>query len=73
MRTLLPYEHKAGHPKWCESTTYFHRQQVWQAPHAAVVAAAIAGGDLSRADERNTVTEAGIDLVYSAVFPESAP
>lgn len=69
MRVLLPDEEKAGHPKWCESTTYFHSQQVWQAPHSAVVAAAIAGGDLSRAGERNTLTEAGVDRVYGTVFP----
>lgn len=72
MRNLVPNEEKAGHPRWCESTTYFHRKQVWQAPHSAVVAAAIAGGDLSRPGERNTLTEAGVDLVYGVVFPESA-
>ena len=71
LRTLVPNEEKAGHPKWCESTTYFHRKQVWQAPHSAVVAASIAGGDLSRPGERNTLTEAGLDIVYSVAFPES--
>lgn len=71
-RDLLPDAEKAGQPGWCESTTYFHRRQVWQAPHSAVVAAAIAGGDLSRPGERNTVTEAGLDMVYGVVFPGSA-
>lgn len=71
-RDLVPYEEKVGHPRWCESTTYFHTRQVWQAPHSAVVAAAIAGGDLSRPGERNALTEAGVDLIYEAVFPETA-
>jgi len=69
LRALVPNEVKAGHPGWCESTTYFHVKQVWQAPHSAVVAAAIAGGDLSRPDKRNALTEAGIDIVYGVVFP----
>jgi len=72
LRALVPNEEKAGHPGWCESTTYFHIKQVWQAPHPAVVAAAIAGGDLSRPGQRNTLTEAGVDVVYGVVFPESA-
>jgi len=70
-RALLPHQEKEGHAKWCESTTYFHLQQVWQAPHSAVVAAAIAGGDLSRPGQRNRLTESGVDLVYRAVFRES--
>jgi hypothetical protein len=70
-RDLVPYEQKVGHPKWCESTTYFHMKQVWQAPHSAVVAAAIAGGDLSRPGERNALTDAGVGIVYEAVFPEA--
>ena len=72
LRMLLPDEQKRGQPGWCESTTYFHRQQIWQAPHAAVVAAAVAGGDLSRPGERNTVTEAGVDSIYRVVLPDSA-
>jgi hypothetical protein len=71
-RDLVPYEEKVGNPKWRESTTWFHTKQVWQAPHSAVVAAAIAGGDLSRAGERNALTAAGVDIVYEAVFPETA-
>ena len=71
-RTFLPHEEKEGHPKWCESTTYFHDQQVWQAPHSAVVAAAIAAGDLSEPGARNTLTAAGVDSIYNSVFPESA-
>jgi len=70
LRALVPNEEKVGHPQWCESTTYFHVKQVWQAPHSAVVAAAIAGGDLSRPDSRNTLTEAGVDVVYGVLFPE---
>jgi hypothetical protein len=71
-RDLVPYEEKVGHPKWCESTTYFHVKQVWQAQHSALIAAAIAGGDLSRPGERNALTEAGVDIVYAAVFPEAS-
>ena len=71
-RDLLPDGEKVGHPRWCDSTTYFHVKQVWQAPHSAVVAAAIAGGDLSRPGERNALTDAGVDRVYEAVFPDTA-
>lgn len=70
-RDLVPYDEKVGHPNWRESTTYFHRKQVWQAPHSAVVAAAIAGGDLSRTGERNALTNTGVGIVYEAVFPEA--
>ncbi|MCA9504496.1 MAG: hypothetical protein R3F16_20920 [Myxococcota bacterium] len=67
-RDLLPDKEKVGHPRWRESTTYFHVKQVWQAPHSAVIAAAIAGGDLSKPGERNGLTDAGVDLVYEKVF-----
>lgn len=68
LRTLMPNEEKSGHPKWCESTTYFHCKQVWHAPHSAAVSAAIAAGDLTRPDLRNTLSEAGVDRVYEVVF-----
>lgn len=71
LRELVPYEQKTGHARWRESTTYFHRREIWQAPHDAVVSAAIAGGDLSQPGERNALTEAGVDLVYSVVLPGS--
>jgi len=71
-RDLVPNEDKEGRPGWCESTTYFHCKQVWQAPHAAVVAAAIAAGDPSRPGERNTLTDAGVDRVYNTVVAGSA-
>ena len=65
-RDVLVNEHKARPAGWRSSETYFHQQQVWQAPHVAVVEAAIVGGDLSKAGERNFVTDE--DLVYAAVF-----
>ncbi len=71
-RELVPYAEKVGQPGWCESTTWFHERQVWQAPHAAVISAAIAGGDLSQPGKRNALTAAGVDLVYESVFPGSA-
>ena len=67
-RDVLVNEHKAGPAGWRSSETYFHQQQVWQAPHEAVVEAAIVGGDLSKSGERNFVTDEGIDLVYATVF-----
>jgi hypothetical protein len=69
-RDLVPYDEKRGHPTWCKSTTYFHTKQVWQAPHSAIVAAAIAGGDLSRPGARNALTDTGVGIVYEAVFSE---
>lgn len=71
-RDLVPNGEKSGHPKWCESTTYFHCRQVWQAPHAAVVEAAVAGGDRSPPSLRNALSEAGVDLVYKTIFPGPA-
>lgn len=67
-RDVVSNDHKAGSPGWQQSETYFHTEQVWQAPHEAVTQAAIVGGDLSEADRRNFVTDAGIDLVYATVF-----
>lgn len=69
LREIFPNEEKAGHPKWCESETYFHAEQIWQAPHAAVVTAAIAGGDLSGPDSRITLTETGVNLIYNTIVP----
>lgn len=71
-RTLVANADKSGPAAWCESTTFLHSKQVWHAPHAAVVAAAIAGGDLSQPAARNTFTEAGVDAAYHVLFPESA-
>lgn len=65
LRIVLPNEEKSGHPKWCESETYFHGEQIWQAPHSAIVSASIAGGDLSDQGSRITLTEAGIDRIYN--------
>ena len=67
-REMLSKDHKAGTPGWCTSETSFHTEQVWQAPHEAVIKAAILGGDLSKPGQRNRVTDAGIDLVYATVF-----
>ncbi len=69
-RDVLGNEHKTGPAGWRSSETYFHKEQVWQAPHEAVVEAAIVGGDLSKPGERNFVNDAGIDLVYATVFGE---
>jgi hypothetical protein len=70
LRILFPNDEKSGHPKWCESETYFHGEQIWQAPHAAVVAASIAGGDLSGPGSRITLTETGVNLVYNTAVSE---
>ena len=39
-RDVLGNEHKTGPAGWRSSETYFHKEQVWQAPHDAVVKAA---------------------------------
>lgn len=69
-RDILPNDHKIGPAGWRSSETYFHTEQVWQAPNAAVPEAAIAGGDLSEADARNLLNDAGIDAVYAVLFGE---
>ena len=69
-RDVVANDHKSGPPGWCTSETFFHTEQVWQAPHEAVVKAAIVGGDLSEAGKRNFVMDAGIDQVYAMVFGE---
>ncbi len=71
-REPVPNAEKSGRPGWCEAITYFHTRQVWQAPHAAVVDAAIAGGDRSEPGERNALSEAGVDRVYATIFPDPA-
>jgi len=47
-RERLEVSGRSGHRKWTTGVFYWHRDQVWAAPHAAVVAAATAGGDRSR-------------------------
>ncbi len=59
---------KVGPEGWRGCETFFHTEQVWQAPHAAVVEAAIAGGDLSQPDQRNRLNDEGIDAIYARVF-----
>lgn len=69
-RDLLANEHKDGAAGWRSSETFFHTEQVWQAPHEAVVHAAIVGGDLSQPGQRNVVIHGGVDVVYESVFGE---
>ena len=64
-RTPVPNDEKSGHPNWCESKTYFHDEQIWQAPHDAIVTASISGGDLSSPGSRISLTEEGVDRVYN--------
>lgn len=54
-REKLGPDGRSGHSKWTKGTTYWHPAQVWTASHAAVVAAATDGGDMSRAGSRNTL------------------
>jgi hypothetical protein len=52
-REALALTGRTGYPKWTRGTFYWHHDQVWAAPHEAVIAAAKAGGDMSRAGARN--------------------
>lgn len=52
-RTQLTADGRSGHPKWTSGTFYWHQDQVWTAMYSAVVAAAAAGRDMSRAGSRN--------------------
>ena len=69
-RDIVDNATKVGPQGWRDSETFFHTEQVWQAPHAAIVEAAIVGGDLSRPDQRNCLNDAGIDAIYATVFGE---
>ncbi|NRF68995.1 hypothetical protein HLB44_18535 [Aquincola sp. S2] len=53
----LPIEekYKIGHHKWKSGTSYFHPKQVWTVSAAAIEAAALAGGDMSRPGARNWI------------------
>src|ERR1043165_6193614 len=42
-RIKFPDEGRSGHPKWTEALCYYHPDQVWTAPHGAIVRAAEAG------------------------------
>lgn len=52
-RQALEQTSRTGHPKWTNATCYWHGGQVWNAPHSAVVVAAIAGDDKSTPGSRN--------------------
>jgi len=60
-RTLLAGS-RSGHPKWTRATTYYHSGQVWTADHAAIAAAALAGGDLSSPASRNMLSRADVPV-----------
>ncbi len=51
---------RTGHQKWTGGTWYWHRDQVWTAPHAAVVAADVAGVDMSSRGSRNLLDESNL-------------
>jgi hypothetical protein len=52
-RRVLPTAGRTGHPFWVSGTFHYHEQQVWSAPHEAVIEAARAGHDMSRPGSRN--------------------
>jgi hypothetical protein len=52
-RTKLSRDGRSGHEKWTTGECYWHKDQVWSAPHKAVIAAAIAGADQSSLALRN--------------------
>ena len=52
-RQLISKSGRTGHPGWTGGVYYWHRDQVWDTPHAAVIAATQAAGDLSRPGSRN--------------------
>ncbi|MBI2724917.1 MAG: hypothetical protein HYX42_01575 [Polaromonas sp.] len=56
-RIAVSTQGRRGHPKWVEGVFYYDPKQIWTAKHSAVVAAANAAGDLSRAGNRNTIGE----------------
>lgn len=73
-RLEIPHEHKRGHAGWVDKTSFYRVEQVWYAPHEAVIEAAEAGGDLSRPGARNTVTEEGLSAVFASLeWPEQDP
>jgi len=59
-RSQLSANGRSGHRKWTTGTFYWYHGQVWRAPHPAVVAAADAGGDMSRAGSRNKLAQASL-------------
>jgi len=54
---------RTGHEKWTGGTFFYHEDQVWTAPHGAVVASADAGTDLSRKGQRNLLTKTRIPAI----------
>lgn len=56
-RVTISTSGRTGHTKWVNGTFHYHPAQVWRAPHTAVVAAAKAARDMSRAGSRNKIHE----------------
>jgi hypothetical protein len=61
-----------GHPKWKGGDSYCHPAQVWTATHAAVAAAAQAGGDLSKPNSRNGMAPNALPVIGSSEDGPSA-
>ena len=66
-RFSVPVNGRTGHPKWTRGKFHFHRGQVWSGTHAAAVAAADAGGDMSAPGRRNRLSESSTRAVASAL------
>lgn len=62
-RKTLSSSGRSGHPKWVDQTCSYHEDQVWTAPHDAVVLAAQDGHDMSKAGSRNHVADSEIPNV----------
>jgi len=52
-REALGKAGRTGHSKWTEAECHYHGEQLWIAGHAAIVAAAESGRDMSRPGARN--------------------
>ncbi len=65
-RTKVPMNDRTGHPKWTTGTFYWHQDQVWHAPHSAVIAAAVAGKDKSSRTKRNMIEESALPRIDTA-------
>ena len=66
-REPLSASGRYGHPKWTEAACYYHVEQVWTAPHDAVVYAADVGNDMSRSGSRNGMTDNNIPELPPAI------
>lgn len=71
-RLLLTKSGRTGDPSWTSRILYYHPEQKWTAPIAAVIAAAQAAGEQSKPGKRSMLSAAEVARIVASLNQPSA-